>query len=449
MKTLIDHLIALPEFKDEITQRLAQFVLIIIYIGCLSAAGLFVFYALAGRWLNVLILAVLIVSAIYSYKLIHQGKLEESAVLTSLTVIGGLVISVTFEYGLRDPGILILAPFISLFTVFSKLKGVVLLAIGLIGWVVGLYVLELYGFYIANAVPYNPLEWAILTLIMLFLSMVIFRMTYYRMVSINLDLKALKDKAEEANKAKSSFLMTMSHELRTPLNAVIGYSESIIEEVEEDGHFADEHLEDINRIKKSGEDLLTVINDILDLSKIEANQLQVIVTEFSAAELVGDAVSTVLPMAKRNQNVVEIKNQALLEDLTIESDQVRLGQIIVNLLSNAVKYCRDGKVTIALNLIEFEDSENILIEVRDTGIGIPHEQIDSIFEPFQQVENSYSRSFAGTGLGLTISRKLADLLGGELSVKSEIGVGSSFFLIIPKVFRYGPATDAYENNGEK
>lgn len=236
---------------------------------------------------------------------------------------------------------------------------------------------------------------------------------------------ALQEKleAEKANLAKSRFLANMSHELRTPLNAVIGYSEILMEDLEHEGA-SPAYQKDLSNIRTAAKHLLSLINDVLDISKIEAEKLQVIIEPVDLHGLLNSIVGEIGSVARVNNNKLSLN--CVSKRATINSDGKRLRQIIVNLLSNACKFTRNGNV----DLLVGDDSEtgDLLIKVRDTGIGIAENMVDKVFEAFVQEDNSSVRAFEGTGLGLAISKRLSELLGGSLSLESVIGEGSVFTL---------------------
>lgn len=234
--------------------------------------------------------------------------------------------------------------------------------------------------------------------------------------------------AEEANEAKGQFLANMSHELRTPLNAIIGYAELIEEEFEYPEEIEpDAVVTDVRRIRNSGSHLLALINDILDLSKIEAGKMESINEQIDLTALLEELENTLEPLAKANKNTLTLRDDTA--DLVLFTDCVRLRQILLNLLSNACKFTLDGEV--ALQVREDRAHDTILFEVRDTGIGMSEEKLQLIFEAFTQADNSTTRRYGGTGLGLSLSRHLANMLGGEIEVESEEGKGSTFTLSLP------------------
>lgn len=228
-----------------------------------------------------------------------------------------------------------------------------------------------------------------------------------------------------ANEAKSQFLANMSHEIRTPMNAIIGFSGLLADE-----DLTKEQRNYLNLIQESGKSLLSIINDILDFSKIEAGQLETEMIECSLAELLAVVESLSRPYAIEKGLAFEICQLGALPS-AIRTDPVRLRQCLINLVSNAIKFTEAGHVLVKVSLDEQEGIPFIRFDVEDTGIGIPAERQQSIFESFTQADGSMTRKFGGTGLGLTITKQLAGLLGGGLSLKSKEGDGSVFSLMIP------------------
>ncbi len=239
------------------------------------------------------------------------------------------------------------------------------------------------------------------------------------------ELRRARDEAVEASRAKSAFLANMSHELRTPLNAVIGYSEMIIEEIEfmeADADVVSEFLPDLTRIRTAGKHLLAIINDILDLSKIEAGRMTTHVESFEVPALLDDIAATLRPVAEKNDNTLQVDVDDGL--VTMRSDMTKVRQILFNLLSNACKFTRGGTVALRARLDRAADE--VVFDVEDTGVGMSPEQLDKIFEAFVQADSSTTREFGGTGLGLTITSHFCVMLGGEISVESTAGEGSTF-----------------------
>ncbi|AWV88736.1 ATP-binding protein [Bradymonas sediminis] len=242
-------------------------------------------------------------------------------------------------------------------------------------------------------------------------------------------LRSARDEAIEASRAKSAFLANMSHELRTPLNAVIGYSEMITEEIElmredevDNIALVTGFLPDLTRIRTAGTHLLALINDILDLSKIEAGKMNIHMEVFEVTSLIDDIRSTIAPLAKKSNNTVTAELDAGLGFMN--SDITKVRQILFNILSNACKFTRQGRIDIRAK--PDEDYTHIVFEVEDSGVGMSEEQLEKIFEAFTQADNSTTRQYGGTGLGLTITRHFAALLGGQVEVESTLGQGSLF-----------------------
>ncbi len=243
----------------------------------------------------------------------------------------------------------------------------------------------------------------------------------------NTQLLLAKEKAEEASKAKSSFLANMSHELRTPLNAILLYSELLTDEARERG--IPDMVSDLDRIQGAGKHLLSLIDEILDLSKIEAGRMTVFMEDIELSQLLQDIKDTVTPLVAKNHNRFEVTSHPSLS--FIRSDMKILRQSLMNLLNNASKFTDHGMIH--LRALPDADSGYLRFEVEDTGIGMTADQQQRIFQEFTQADESTTRRFGGTGLGLTLCRRFAEMLGGTISVESEVGKGSTFTLRIPKV----------------
>jgi signal transduction histidine kinase/CheY-like chemotaxis protein/HAMP domain-containing protein len=236
-----------------------------------------------------------------------------------------------------------------------------------------------------------------------------------------------RDAAMEATVAKSRFLANMSHELRTPLNAIIGITEMLMEDAEDTGdHSAREPLD---RITRAGRHLLQLINEVLDLSKIEAGKLEINYEQVALASLVGDVVGEAEPLAAKNGNRLQVECAADIG--TVRSDPTRLRQIMLNLLSNACKFTQQGSVSLLVRREPPDIGNWISIRVIDTGIGMTSEQLGRLFQEFSQADNSTTRKYGGTGLGLAISDRLCRLMGGTIEVESKPGVGTTFIVRLP------------------
>lgn len=257
-------------------------------------------------------------------------------------------------------------------------------------------------------------------------------------------LEAANQTAVAANSAKSQFLASMSHELRTPLNAIIGYSEMLSEDAESLGF--DSAIEDLEKIMSSGRHLLSLINEVLDLSKIEAGKMEMYVETFTLKPLLDEVASTLAPLIARNNN--ELVRNFDIGDEEIETDKTKLRQNLFNLLSNAAKFTKNGKIELSVSSARSDGVGTFRFAVRDEGIGMTPEQRAKLFQAFVQADQTTTRNFGGTGLGLAIAQKFTHMMGGQISVESEEGVGSVFSFEIPAKFNdEATARDENESTG--
>ncbi|WGD31521.1 response regulator [Ancylobacter sp. WKF20] len=246
-------------------------------------------------------------------------------------------------------------------------------------------------------------------------------------VRMEQQLREAKEAAESASRVKSAFLANMSHELRTPLNAIIGYSEILSEDAADEGNTA--MVADLDKIQAAGKHLLGLINDILDLSKIEAGRMDVYLEQVFLTRMVEEVKTIVSPMMAKNENRFVI--DCPMDIGSLRTDVTKLKQSLINLLSNAAKFTKKGEVVLRLLRIEGEGGEVVRFEVADSGIGMSEEQMGRLFQAFTQADSSTTRNFGGTGLGLTITKHFAAMLGGTINVASQPGVGSTFTIELP------------------
>ena len=242
-----------------------------------------------------------------------------------------------------------------------------------------------------------------------------------------IEAKQARAAAEEATRLKSAFLANMSHELRTPMNAIIGYSEMLIEEVEEAGDSS--YLLDLQKIRTAGKHLLALINDVLDFSKIEAGKMDVYLEKFEISSMLQDVVSTIEPSVAKNGNRLEFRSAEGLG--SIQADLTKVRQALLNLLSNACKFTSNGVITLTATRETVYGDDWLRLGVSDTGIGISSEQMTKLFKAFSQADALTSKTYGGSGLGLILSRRICQMMGGDITVHSEPGVGSTFTLHLP------------------
>jgi signal transduction histidine kinase len=236
-----------------------------------------------------------------------------------------------------------------------------------------------------------------------------------------------RQQAEGANSIKSSFLASMSHELRTPLTAIIGFSEMLLAEAKNEGRA--EEADDLERIMDSAKHLLNLIHEILDLSKIEAQKMEMHLERFELADIIQEVGNTITPLVKKKENKLVITAAPGLG--SIHADLTKLRQSLLNLLSNANKFTDRGEVELKVERFTRAGAAFIRFAVRDTGIGMTSAQMGKLFQAFQQADSSTARKYGGTGLGLVITRKFCEMMGGSVSVTSELGKGSTFTIELP------------------
>jgi signal transduction histidine kinase/HAMP domain-containing protein len=236
-----------------------------------------------------------------------------------------------------------------------------------------------------------------------------------------------REAAEAASRAKSAFLANISHELRTPLNAIIGYSEMLMEDAEDEE--LDNFVSDLEKICAAGRHLLALINEVLDLSKIEAGKMELYLETFDVATVIQDVISTVQPLVAKNTNILEV--HAAHDIGSMHADLTKVRQSLFNLLSNAAKFTKQGNITLNAARETVDGAGWVTFSVSDTGIGMTPEQMEKLFQAFSQADASTARTYGGTGLGLVVTRRFCQMMGGDIAVESEYGVGSTFTIRLP------------------
>lgn len=248
--------------------------------------------------------------------------------------------------------------------------------------------------------------------------------------------------AESANRTKSAFLANMSHELRTPMNAIIGYSEMLAEEAEELGQ--EGFLPDLKKIENAGRHLLELINDVLDLSKIESGKMTVYCENIEVATMIREIESTMLPVVQKNDNTLTVE---MPEDIGVmQSDLTKIRQTLFNLIGNAAKFTKAGHIKLVVGTHTKSRRQFITFAISDTGIGMKPDQLARLFEPFTQADESTTRKYGGTGLGLAISRRFCRMLGGDIEAQSKLRKGSTFTVTLPRKTKKPPKTETSEES---
>jgi signal transduction histidine kinase/DNA-binding response OmpR family regulator len=253
------------------------------------------------------------------------------------------------------------------------------------------------------------------------------RQTLIELEKKNQELDIERGKAEEANQSKSQFLANMSHELRTPLNAIIGYSEMLEEEAHQAGDSI--YIPDVQKVNTAGKHLLSLINDILDLSKVEAGKMTLYLETADIPSVLKYTASTIRPLAAQNDNELILDCPEDIGSMRMDVTKVR--QVLFNLLSNACKFTEHGKIILSVRRLEMGNQDWVEFRVADTGIGITPEQMENLFEAFSQADATITKKYGGTGLGLTLCKRLSKLMGGEIDVRSRLGAGSTFIMTLP------------------
>ncbi|MEM7800422.1 MAG: HAMP domain-containing sensor histidine kinase [Chloroflexota bacterium] len=418
----VNDLLTLPEYDTEAQSLLAKMGFYSMLAGMVVALFLiFVFYQQGNYIVISAPFGAIINNGICIY-FIKRKKLTIALLFVAGYAYTAIILGVTFNGGIEDVGIQAIYPIFMLVAITINHRAFWIFGITTLLWLCLLVYLDMTGFNLGVEELHSSSTRGFISVGLFTLTTVIVRYIVKNTFVANQALEIARDQAEEANQAKSLFLATMSHELRTPLNVIIGYSEGILEE---ETHVDPEVVSNISRIKHSGHHLLGLINDILDLSKIEAGNLELSAELFLVDELIDEVVEIIQPIATRHGNLIQVD---LLEfETLIETDRQKLRQILINLLSNAAKYTNHGKINFAF----YKEYTNFVFSISDNGIGIPSDQLPHIFDAFRQVDRTEAPVVKGTGLGLAITKRLVHALKGEIEVNSQVGVGTKFIIKIP------------------
>ncbi|MEM9775906.1 MAG: ATP-binding protein [Chloroflexota bacterium] len=460
-----------PQCEDQDTQQRIDHLYTILFIGIFLNLTLllltpFIFiFSDQFDFYNLLLVygvsSVTLGGCFFSYSSLRYQSIAKAFFVLMSVVVVGFIIGILFSPdGLYDPGIMAAVMIMVMASYYASETSISIFTYATAFVLIVEYVLEARGLKVTNH-PVPTFFHLILYLMFIFCTRWFLKISVQNLKNRTTLLRLSRDelrthkteleqiveqrthqfqiekrRAEEANGAKSLFLANMSHELRTPLNAIIGYSELIEEELDEIDA-SDNAQEDIVKVRKAARNLLTLINNILDLSKVEANHMDVEIEKILVCDIFGQIETLLKPIFQVNGNkfIVEVHDP----NLYIWCDAQKTQQVLINLVNNANKFTQNGTITLSAR----NSGNEVCFLVSDTGIGIDHQFLGSLFKPFTQKENEFSKKYEGTGLGLAITKKFVELMDGKISVESEVGVGTTFAVLLPKVVNLtkGDTTD--------
>ena len=417
------------------SRYISRIAMLLYVLGALACILLIIYSIKEQNTLNTIISFAILITSLLGGWQIRIQPLNNGTYFGFLSL-GSLIavyIGATFNFGLNGSGIHVIYPVILLIGISYRDKPQVITVVGAITmlWIWGLYYLEIQGYYIDKSEPFGILGKTLFFSFTILLMVLTLQFVLRSLLRANQriyqktqDALLEKANAEFANRAKSTFLANMSHELRTPLNAIIGYSEMIGEDAS-DLSGAEEIKGDAEKIHVSAVNLLRIINTILDTATIEAGETKVNLQPINIKSIIDEVGIMLKPQVEEKGNILTTRFDSVAEEVI--SDRQKILQVLVNLVSNSNKFTFSGEICLKAS----QSGKNVIFAVEDTGIGIPADALEKIFDPFQQVDNKYNRKFDGIGLGLAICHQWVELMNGSIQVESALGKGSKFSVILP------------------
>ncbi|MFK7803999.1 MAG: sensor histidine kinase, partial [Anaerolineae bacterium] len=411
--------VSLTQFLNQ-QSPIRQISLALYILGGVGCVLFCILSILDGNWVNVATSGAVFLADIFVLFRFNTSETDDLFGILSVGALCALIIGTTFNFGINDAGLQAIYPILLMIGIAFRDKPTKIVGVGvlLIVWVLILFVFERGGFYASREEPFSLISKTVFIIFMILFMVMMLQVALQNLLAANLKLQVAKDKAlaaksvaEIANRAKSTFLAQMSHELRTPLNVIIGYSEIIAEDND------DETQQDAEKIRRSAINLLDILVSILEVTKIDPEGVQLNLQEVDVASVFDEVALLFRSEISQQNNLLTLQFDENVP--TLVTDRQKFKQIVINLLKNANKFTQNGSI----ELRSYVQENEMIFAVQDTGVGISAESLGQIFNPFQQVENEYNRRFDGLGLGLAISQNLASALQGRLFVESEQAKG--------------------------